>query len=322
MIDLSIIIVNYNTNTLTIQCIESVYASIGKELSFEIIVIDNQSTREHPELIKEKCPGISLLQCKDNLGFGRANNLGIHLSKGRYILLLNSDTLIVENALVKCVKFMDSEFASANNIGLMGCKLLNADLSFQNSTFEKSNMGRYMISSNVLLNHIFSSFRKKVNRSESRFVGAVSGAFMLFRNEVFEKIQPFDPDFFLYSEETELCRQRLARHYRIYYWNEASIIHLGGGSSKSETYLQHVVSYALSWYKKGQIRYLVYIFWTTINFITNVMVVLFVKRRTRLAIYREMRSYVHSLPYLFREIPKYPKHWGARPAPLKLSEKH
>ena len=154
--DLSIIIINFNTNQLTIDCLKSIYAET-KTTSFEIILIDNHSTKENPDQIKYLFPEIILVKNKENVGFGRANNQGIAMAKGKHTLLLNSDTLILGEALDKCVAFMNSDFAVANNIGLMGCNLLNKDRSHQASTFKQSNIWGYFINSNPILRKIFNN---------------------------------------------------------------------------------------------------------------------------------------------------------------------
>lgn len=316
--DLSIVIVNYNTNKYSIDCIQSIYDQTSN-LMFEVLVVDNNSKKEDPCILKEAFPKITLIKNEENMGFGIANNLGIGHATGKYILLLNSDTIILEKALEKCVGFMNSEFAIESNIGLMGCTLLNSDSSFQHSTFSKSHIGKYLINSNPILSKLFgSNSTQKFNYEVPQFVEGLSGAFMLFRREVFDKIKPFDPDLFMYSEETELCRNRLTKHFKVYYWPEAKIIHHGGKSGLSEImHKQNMLSYALTWYKRGIGYYLIYLLISTFNFFTYLLTFPFSKNRSHKKI---IYGYFAIFNQLIFDIPKYGRGWGSRPSPLKLNK--
>ncbi len=318
--DLSIIIINYNTNQYTLQCIRSIYEQT-KNIEFEIIVIDNNSQKESANQILKEYPSIKLIKNSENIGFGRANNQGIAMAKGRYILLLNSDTIILENALEKCIRFMDSDFARDNNIGLVGCRLLNEDLSQQNSVFAKGSLLSYFFHSNPFINK-FIRPNKNLSLNKSQFVSGVSGAFMLFRKEVFKVVKPFDPDIFMYSEETELCRNRVSKHFNIYYWREAKVIHLGGKSSKgNSSYYQNVLSFSLYWYKKGFLLYLFYITIFSFNWLSHLILypLVSVFNKKSINLYKRfIISYLKVCPYLFIEIPRYSKNWGSRPSPLIL----
>ncbi len=322
--DLSIIIINYNTNQYTLQCINSIYEQT-KNIDFEIIVIDNNSQKESPNQILIEYPTIKLIKNSKNIGFGRANNQGIAMAKGRYILLLNSDTIVLENALEKCISFMDSDFAKDNNIGLIGCRLLNEDFTQQNSIFAKGSLLSYFFHSNPFINK-FIRLNENLNLNKSQFVSGVSGAFMLFRKEVFKVIKPFDPDIFLYSEETELCRNRVSKHYNIYYWREAKVIHFGGKSNVGDrAYYQNVLSFSLYWYKKGFLLYLLYLAIFSFNWVSHLVLypLVSVFNKKSINIYKRfINGYLKVFPYLFTEIPKYSKKWGSRPSPLILKSQH
>lgn len=315
-VDCSIIIINYNTSDLILKLLESIN-QYSTKYAYEIIVIDNSSPNDNPKQISDEFPYVKLVLNSENLGFGRANNQGIELSNGRYILLLNSDTLLIDDVLDKCIHFMDSEFAQSNNIGLMGCKLLNNDMTHQLSTFPPFRVVKYLIYSNVLFSKIISA-NKKNNDQTSRFVAGISGAFMLFREEVFQKVKPFDPDFFMFSEETELCRERVSKYFNIYYWNEARVIHFGGASSGGKLQLQEMVSYSLVWYKKGIFSYIIYIFSLIINILTELALLIFMKGINRRISLRKVKLFPRLCYYLVFEIPKYPRKWGSRDAPLKV----
>lgn len=316
--DLSIIIINYNTNHYTKECIKSIYAQT-KKINIEIILIDNHSQKEDPKAIIKSFPDVILIQNTVNVGFGIANNQGIELAKGRYILLLNSDTLVLNNALEKSMNFMESKFAIDNNIGLMGCTLLNEDNSFQNSTFEKANIWGYVINSNPILNKLFvKSTNNLFNFNKAQFVEGVSGAFMLFREDVFKKIDPFDPDIFMYSEETELCRNRVSKHFKSYYWPSAQVMHYGGKSGMSEImHQQNMLSYALTWYKIGYMHYLVYLSFTLFHFMSFLITYPFISNKQ---VHKKMlTAYSKISSQLLFDIPRFNRNWGSRISPLKLS---
>ncbi len=316
--DLSIIIINYNTNHYTIECINSIYNET-KKIDFEIIVVDNNSQKEDPNEIKLSFSKIKLIKNNKNEGFGIANNKGIKAAIGNYVLLINSDTLVLKNALEKCVEFMESTFALKNNIGLMGCTLLNKDKTYQNSTFGKSNIWGYFVNSNPILSKILGKqFENSFNFETPQFVTGVSGAFMLFRKGVFKKIKPFDPDIFMYSEETELCRNRVSKYYNSYYWPKAQVVHYGGKSGMSSNMQrQNMLSYALTWYKKGYGYYLIYLFITLLHFFSFLITCPFISKKTTHN--KMISSYSSILPQLLSDIPKFNRHWGARKNPLKLS---
>ncbi|MFH1456799.1 MAG: glycosyltransferase family 2 protein, partial [Patescibacteria group bacterium] len=126
--DISIIIVNWKVKDLLEKCLRSIFEQT-KNISFEVFVVDNNSGDGSVEMVREKFPQVALAASAENLGFAKGNNLAIKKSRGRYVLLLNPDTEILDNALEKMVRFMDAH----PECGIGGCKLLNADLSLQPS---------------------------------------------------------------------------------------------------------------------------------------------------------------------------------------------
>ncbi len=314
-IDLSIVIVNYNTLQLTLNCIESIYRET-KKFSVEIILIDNAS-HESPEPIKDAFPEIILIKSTANLGFGAANNIGIEKARGEFILLLNSDTIIVDNALGKSVEFMRSDFALDNNIGLMGCKLVYQDGKHQNSVFYNYSSLQALVKSNPILNAIFG--KKSIIKKDSHFVAGVSGAFMMFRTEVFEKVKPFDPDIFMYSEETELCRNRVGNYFKIYYWTGATVIHLMGKSSNPEkAYQQNFASYAFSVYKTSILSYFIFLLSLLINMITSIVLFPYFSIRKNTFELMRIKGYFALLDYFFYKIPRMSRKWGSNKRQLKI----
>jgi len=244
--ELSIIIVNWNTKQLLKDCIESIYRNAG-HIQLEIIVVDNNSTDGSQDLAKELFPGIILIENEMNVGYSRANNIGFEYSKGKYILFLNPDTLIGQETLRKVLKFMEENKDAA----IVGCKHLNPDGSFQPSAFgfiPLASILAYIFG----LNKLFKiSWLKKLSKAKT--VDYVQGSFLLIRREVFKKLGGFDENFFLYGEDVDLCKRVWAAGGKVYYYPDASITHYSGGSTKNRPeVLKHFVSSSLYFYKKHQ----------------------------------------------------------------------
>lgn len=224
--DLSIIIVSYNTKTLLKNCLDSIKKKV-MDLEYEIIIIDNASKDDSCSFIKKYYKDIILIESKENLGFGRANNLGIKIARGKYVLLLNSDTILINNAPKILFDFMQKN----EKVGVCGGKLvtkegeLNISFGKLPSVFTElcSQPKFYIIK---LKNTIVSKKRTKLNCQEVEWI---SGADMFLRKKVLDEVGCFDDDFFMYYEETELI-SRIRKKYKIYFVPEAEIIHLEGGS--------------------------------------------------------------------------------------------
>lgn len=316
--DISIIIVNYNTFRITCNCLKTIFAS-KTSVSFEVILIDNDSKDKDPNSFLQKFPGIYMISSHTNLGFGFANNEGMKVAKGKYLLLLNSDTLVNQDTLDKCFQFMESEFAKKENIGLMGCKILNPDGSIQPSIFPYLTNGllTFLRTSNPLV--VYFSRILKIDKhvlfsyKETQRVGDVSGAFMFLRADICHTTGNFDTDFFMYCEDTEWCRERIRKYCSIYYYPGASIIHLGGQSAPQNLMnIQSKLSLSLMWYKKGWMNYVGYIALIYLNLLTSMMLYPFVKKETRKFLNNSIQASTKIFPYLFRDIPMYPRSINSR----------
>lgn len=242
MLDVSIIIVNYNTKDLTIECLRSVI-KYTKNISYEIILVDNASSDGSVEKIEKSIrsiKGTKSIKCKviqntDNLGFSGGNNVGIKQAKGKYILLLNSDTKLFDNSIVKMVKFMDQR----SDAGIASCKLLNRDKSVQPSGGYFPTLGRLFawatfIDDLPFIGNFIGSYHPKISLYNSqRELDWVTGAFFLIRQEVVEKIGLLNEKFFMYVEELEYCYRAKKAGFKVFYTPLASIIHYGGASNGS-----------------------------------------------------------------------------------------
>jgi len=212
MTDISIFIVNYNTAQLTKQCIESLL--MQRRASFEIIVVDNHSSDESLSILHQFGTQMSLLANKDNKGFGKANNQAFHQSKGRYLFMLNPDAhCLTELDLFHAIHYMDQH----PECGLAGTRIINTHHQVEHTSFD-----HYPRQSETKTD--FSKLPGKI--------ASVLGASMIVRRDVFEKINGFDEDYFLYAEETDLCLRIRKQGYSIGYCDDVTVCHVGGASEK------------------------------------------------------------------------------------------
>jgi GT2 family glycosyltransferase len=238
LLDLSIIIVDFNTKDYLKACLSSIYSK-KTSVSFEVIVVDNNSEDGSCSVVRESFPEVILIENLKNVGFARANNQGINIAQGRNILLLNSDTEILDNCLEKIVSFMDKTC----DAGIVGCRVLNSDHSLQNSCFKFPTIASEAAFFTLgiikdYLNPLRNSNKIKNCRMNSpTIVPWVTGCFMCIRREVIEQIGGLDENIFLYYEDTEFCKRALDQsHFKIYYYPSASIIHYHGQSSKKTNF--------------------------------------------------------------------------------------
>ena len=243
--DLSIIIVNYNTKDLLLNCLGSVKKNT-KNISYEIIIVDNASSDRSVETLKRlKSPEIKVILNRENFGFGKANNKGIAIAGGRYILFLNSDTQIRDGILDEMVKYMDDN----PKTGIAGCALKSKDGSLQATggyfpTLIRVASWMFFLDDIPLLDIIIKPFHPMHEKSffykgEGFFKKTsqrdwVTGAFLLTRRRVLDEVGFFDEDYFMYTEETDLCYRAKQKGWQVWYLPKWAIVHLGGASSASE----------------------------------------------------------------------------------------
>jgi len=238
--DLSVIIVNYNTKKLLENCLKSIF-KFSKNVNFEVIMVDNGSKDNSQQMVKTKFPQVKLIPNRDNLGFAKANNQGIRVAKGKYVLLLNSDTYLVENSFKKIVENANQ----LENLGVIGPLLLNEDKSIQQSvgffphlpqiffwmTFMDDLPGGTTLKPYHIDHESFykQSFSSNKNHKE---VDWVTGAAFLVPKKVINGIGPLDDEIFMYGEDVEWCYRIKKAGYNVYFSPETKIVHIGGGSMK------------------------------------------------------------------------------------------
>jgi GT2 family glycosyltransferase len=328
MPQLSIIIVNYNTYQYTVNCIRSI-KSFVKQLEHEIILVDNASKECAPQKFLMEFPDIILIPLSENIGFGRGNNVGIRAAKASTLLLLNSDTLIFDDSIDKTFRFLHKQ----PFVGMVGCKLLNDDGTEQLSSFihVRFPLLNLLINANPFLSALSRFLNVPSNYDHIRLTlkaqqknhscEALSGAFMMVKKEVIEQCGDFDPDFFMYCEDTEWCRNRIIKKFKIYYFTEASIIHLGGKSSTSVIVSKQTqLSSFLYNYKIGKITYCLVLAITLFNSICNLLALPMVKTETRVALTNQLKSLIAIVPYLLFDIPRYKRTYAGRPGMLIIDD--
>lgn len=231
--DVSVVIVNWNTKEILSDCLSSIYRQT-KKTEFETIVIDNGSQDGSAQMVKEKFPQVSLIKNRWNKGFASANNQGIARVRGRYVLLLNSDTVVLDHAIEKSLEFADNHPEAA----VIGCRVLNADQTLQTTCFMYPSLLNMFLES-VYLNKLFPNnpfCGREVmswwHRDSVREVDVVTGCFMLVRSHAIEQVGNMDERFFMYGEETDWCYRFRKAGWKIFFTPDVEIVHIGGASSK------------------------------------------------------------------------------------------
>jgi len=243
--DLSIVIVNWNAGDLLAQCLESVVTSLNLQIpkllpqstilhlpsfTFEVWVVDNVSIDGSANMVRAHFPWVRLVENRENVGFGRANNQAIRKSEGRYVLLLNPDTEVKPGALETLVRFMEVH----PQAGAAGPRLLNPDGVLQPSCHPSPTLPREL----WRLFHLDKLWPYSLypmtewDLNLPRRVDVVQGACLLLRREALDQVGLFDEDYFIYSEEVDLCYRLGQAGWPLYWAPEAEVIHYGGQSTR------------------------------------------------------------------------------------------
>jgi hypothetical protein len=230
-VDLSIVIVNWNGGSDLLGCLKSLYAHspMGK---MEVLVVDNGSGDDSPNQVRRLFPRVTLVETGINLGFAKAANLGWRRARGEYVLFLNPDTLVPAGTLDQALTYLRSQPA----VGVIGVKLLNSDGSLQVSCWNFLSLTTILLDNLLRLPLAPPSLAGRYlyrlwNHDEIREVDWICGAFMLGRRSVVEEVGGFDEDYFMYSEDMDLCYRVRQRGYRVCYFPEAAVTHLGNRSA-------------------------------------------------------------------------------------------
>jgi GT2 family glycosyltransferase len=233
--DVSVIVVAWNVRELLRSCLQSVYQET-KGIEFELIYVDNGSEDGSLEMVRQEFPQVRIIPNQDNKGFIRANNQGIEVATGRYVLLLNSDTIVLENAIAKAVQFADVHPEAA----VVGCRVLNPNRTLQDNCF------RFYSTFNMILDVLWLSrafrnnslFGRKAyagwNYDSEREVDVVVGCFSLVRMKAIQQVGMMDERFFTYGDDIDWCYRFKRAGWKVLFTPVPRIIHYGGQTTKRE----------------------------------------------------------------------------------------
>lgn len=338
---LSVIIINYNTFELTCNCIRSILETAQTPL--EIILVDNNSKECDPGRFLEQFPTVTLVALEENVGFGRANNAGVAKAKGKYVLLLNSDTLVHKNTIDETVAYLEKH----PTVDVLGCKVFTNGGAIQKTVYEyKGELSFFrsiifFIKRNTIMKaliaFVWNRLQKRKakqlqqgyapdetakevkditpNYENGKRIGALVGVFLMLKRSVYHESRGFDPDFFMYHEELDWFLKRL-RPYNVVYYPYASIVHFYG---KSDVYrkmsLQLHVSHYLFWYKMGVGQFILYFIYNLAEIPSKAIMSLVTLKKHHL---EELPVLFKAFPYALFDIPRFSNKYGSRKHMLKL----
>jgi GT2 family glycosyltransferase len=232
---LSFIVVTWNAKEYTRQCLDSLATQVDRS-NAEIIVVDNESSDGTFELVRDHYPDVKLIKSGGNLGFAKANNIGIAYSRGKYLFLVNSDVVLRDDCISNLCKFMEDH----PEAGMVGPKILNSDLTLQDSCKEFPTLWNTFCRA-LALDSIFPNsklFAGQLMRywahNDVRPVDILSGCFWVIRRRALEKVGLLDEQFFMYAEDKDWCKRFWDAGWSVLYFPGAEAIHFGGGSSSRE----------------------------------------------------------------------------------------
>jgi N-acetylglucosaminyl-diphospho-decaprenol L-rhamnosyltransferase len=223
--DFSIVLVCWNNKDYLGPCLDSLY---GGELenSFEVVVVDNGSNDGSQEMLRDKYPDVLIIQNDHNVGLGKASNQGIEVTTGKYVLLLNNDTLINGSSLDALVKFLDDH----PNVGAVGGRLLNPDGSFQAGYADFSTLTEEFLIATRLGEFLRPGYPSHADDDQIREVGWISSACLLVRRGALADVGLLDEEYFIYGDEADIQYRLQQAGWKVYYLPQANTIHFGGRS--------------------------------------------------------------------------------------------
>ncbi len=251
--ELSVIILNYNVRFFLEQCVLSVQKAI-QNLDAEIIVIDNSSSDDSCAMMKHRFPNIKLIENKENSGFPKGNNIAVTQAKGKYLCILNPDTVVSEDTFEKVLAFAKSK----TDIGIVGCKLIDGTGNFLPESkrgiptpwvaFTKI-FGLYKIfPKSELFNKYYAQY---LVADQTGKVDILVGAFMVMKRELYNQLEGFDENCFMYADDIDLSYRVLLLQKQNYYLHETTVIHYKGESTiKDATYMKHFREFMNFFYQK------------------------------------------------------------------------
>jgi GT2 family glycosyltransferase len=230
----SVIIVTWNVRDLTLQCMEALHARAGS-VPFEVVLVDNGSVDGTVDAVRAQFPSTVIIENEQNMGFPHSNNQGLAVARGRYVLFLNSDTIIGEGTLEACVAELDRE----PDVGMVGCRLLLPDGSVQHECARNPYLLRHLAGEVLYLHMLFPQSRLwghhlmgDWDHMDTRDVEAISGAFMLARRDVALAVGGLPEDILMYHEDLSFCLRIRRLGWRIRYLADVTTIHISNQTTK------------------------------------------------------------------------------------------
>src|SRR5690606_31054651 len=241
---LSVLILNYNVRYFLEQCLLSVQKAL-EGIDSEIIVVDNASKDDSCEMVRQLFPNVNLIENKENTGFPKGNNIGVTRAKGKYLCILNPDTVVSEDTFTKLLDFAQTK----ENLGIVGCKLIDGTGAFLPES--KRNIPTPKVSLLKMLGKSDKYYANHLSEDEIGKVSVFVGAFMFVERQKYLKLNGFDEDFFMYGEDIDLSYRFLKQGFDNYYFGQTTIIHYKGESTnKDKIYLKRFYGAMKIFYKK------------------------------------------------------------------------
>lgn len=242
---LSIIIVTYNSKNFIIKCLKSIIKFLNKEVKYEIIIVDNHSSEK---LILNQFNNISIIRNKKNLGYSTAINIGIKNSSGKYILVLNPDVYFTNNSIHKMLSYLQT----TNSTGVVGCKIVDSNDRYQKYSMRRfpgfNHIFRYLFSDKIFfLKNLYNY--EDYDENKINFVDSISGCCMMFSRHAYNEIKGFNENYFLYFEDTQFCLDLKNAHYNVVYNSYAVVNHHGGGSTHELSFYYRNFLFFISFFK-------------------------------------------------------------------------
>jgi GT2 family glycosyltransferase len=250
---LSVIILNYNVRYFLEQCVLSVQKAL-ENIEGEIIVVDNDSSDDSCEMMKQRFPSVTLIENKENSGFPKGNNIGVAAAKGEYLCILNPDTVVAEDTFIKVLAFAKQQ----SDLGIVGCKLIDGTGNFLPESkrgvptpwvaFTKI-MGLYKIFPKTSLFNRY--YAQHIKENETGKVAILVGAFMVLKRDLYLEVGGFDEDCFMYSDDIDLSYMVLQKGKSNYYFHDTTVIHYKGESTvRDGVYMKRFQEAMHFFYKK------------------------------------------------------------------------
>jgi len=299
LIKISVIIVSWNAKDYLIKCLKSVQKE-AREVDCEIIVVDNGSTDGSVQAVRRLFPNVVLIESRKNLGFAKANNIGIKRCRGEYIFLVNSDVIILESAITKIINFLESH----KTVGMLGPKVLNGDQTLQLSCRKKPTLTRFFLRA-IGLEHLFKTISYHSHQGLEE-VDILSGCFWAIRREALDEVGLLDEQFFFCAEDKDWSIRFKQNNWKVVYYPEASIIHYEGASSSNMPvyyYVEMLKANIKLWKKYHSIPsifiyYILNIYYHLIRIISNWILSLFQNNESKSSSLHKIERSREALKYL------------------------